>query len=83
MRVQDQAYEVCQVFRLGVLQRIDLDDRIRSGRDIELLDELGEQPQVVVVVGNHQPVGALIRVDRGLVRKHTANPFPQFPGLNM
>src|SRR5262245_32869579 len=56
---EDEPQELRQFLRLRVLQLEDLDHGVADGRDIELLDQLPQEPDVVGEVGDDELVAVL------------------------
>ena len=82
MRAQNLAQQVRQLIGVRVFQGTDFDDQAR-GRNIEFFDEVGKQPQVVVVIGHDKLIGPLVRINRPLIRKHAADFFSQLRRLDV
>ena len=83
MGVDDQRQEIGEFLRVGVFQRIKLDDRIAGGGDVQLLNKLSQQADVVGVVSDNNLVGAVGGFDGAFLRENRSNLRNQFRGLDI
>ena len=58
-------------------------DRQVAGRDVQVLDQFGQQSQILVVIRHDELIGAVVGLDRALVREQTADTVAQIGGLNV